>query len=605
MRRLLKGPLALFCLACCAIASAADVTSNGGEVVVNGVTVLRLKASVGGMSAADRAKAIASSLNRASDAEPIRTEKKESEFWIYVGDRPCVTVTKGDARADKSTLAGLARDWASQLGVAMALPPLRLESNSLEVPINGERTIRLIGSMARKATLKFDNGIAKATYESPTLTIRGSQLGQANLTIDAGGYVETLAVTVRPYAADLPQTLYGEVAGAPAASTSVGGAIETAIHTQLKAKPYAKVEFKLPKITDLPIGEARAITVPVRISANDVFTAEGNVVVTVRNVPISRVPDAELWYSNNPETVRKPQALFSANLRQGAPARLLYHHVNATDFSTFLRVQLVNASDQPARVMVMPGDTPPDKNPVRAGLVAARQYFEAWMQGSGEVVTVPPRCTLPVTLRKLAPGQTSSGLCGIRLIDGPSSVLVRTDMYPPFPLDSRWEQAIASTTPWREVGCPTISEFDTAPYTLSEHIYPNPQKQEEVRYEVGGRYGFVRIGQRAIPRLDQNSRLEGNFGVIYNIKGEVVNPTTKDTDIEVVFEASAGYSGGLFALNGVLVKTGLIQPKGESQITKFKLPAGQSRSINFFTIPLSGSSYPATITIRPVLKSIR
>jgi hypothetical protein len=251
----------------------------------------------------------------------------------------------------------------------------------------------------------------------------------------------------------------------------------------------------------------------------------------------------------------------------------------------------------------MPGDSRPERNPVLAGIVAADQYFRGWMAGSGEVVTIPPRSTLPISLRRLGPNETASGLCSLRLLSGPETLLIRTDSWPPFNLDRKWAGAIVSSTPWREVGCPPINEFDSAPYVLSEHVYPNPQKTEQVRYEVGGRYGFVRIGQRAIERQDQNSRLDGNFGVIYNIKGSVQNPTSAPTDVEVVFEASAGYSGGLFVVDGNLVRTELLQPKGESQLLRFRMEPGATRNLNIWTIPLSGSSYPATITIRPLLNT--
>jgi hypothetical protein len=606
MPRLLKGPLALLCLLCC-LASAfgsPDATSRGPIVVVNGVEVFRIRASVGGIRPATRATIVAAALASSDEDEVVRIEKGEAAYSIFVGDVRCMDVTKADAKAGKSTMAGLARVWASEISAALRLPPVKVASGSVELPVGGSRVVKLVGSGLRSAQVGVNGDRVSARLVENGVEVKALALGASSVVIDAGGYVEAINVTVRPYAADFPQTLVAEVVGSPAAQSAVSGAIETALKTHLKAHPLARLTYKIPNASRLPIGEARTVVVPVKASAPETFAASGKVNVLVRNVPVNRTPDAELWYSNNPETVRKAQPLFSATLESARPARLLYHHVNATDYPLFLRVQLVNNSDEAAKVVVMPGDTPPDKNPVRAGLVAAQQYFQAWISGSGEVVSVPPRSTLPITLRRLGPGQTSSGLCGVRLIDGPASVLVRTDAYPPFPLDRKWESALTSTTPWREVGCPPITMFDSAPYTLSEHVYPNPQKLETVRYVVGGRYGFVRIGQRAIIRQDQNSRLEGNFGVIYNIKGEVVNPTDKPTQIEVVFEASAGYSGGLFALDGSLIRTNLLQPKAESQITKFSVPPGGSKSFEMFTIPLSGSSYPATITVRPITRRI-
>jgi hypothetical protein len=44
----------------------------------------------------------------------------------------------------------------------------------------------------------------------------------------------------------------------------------------------------------------------------------------------------------------------------------------------------------------------------------------------------------------------------------------------------------------------------------------------------------------------------------------------------------------------------LLQPKTEHRMRLFNLQPGQTVRMNMVTIPLSGGSYPATITIRPV-----
>jgi hypothetical protein len=606
MRCLLKGPLALLSVfGCLAISLATpDAKAEGGTVYVNAVPVLKIRAGVGGMEPALRAQLLANALSAVDDTEPVRVQKVGEDFAILVGNSPCLTVTRLDARAGKTTPQALAKAWALKLGHALALPAVKASQTVVQMPLGSTRKVTLIGSKASyaSASANGDNVIAVLRTKDG-VQIKAIGVGSSSVVVEAGGFVEPINVTVRPYASTFPQNLATEVVGAPAAGKAVAGAIETVLRQQLKGVPLAKLDYKLPTAKQLPTGKARTYTVRVRATAPEAYETVGNVNVVVRNIPVKRKPDTELWYSNNPEIVKRAQPLFSATLKNEEPARLLYHHVNAANYPLFLRVQAINQSDEPAKVVVMPGDSPPDRNPVLAGLLAADQYFRAWVAGSGEVVTIPPRSTLPISLRRLGPGETASGLCGLRLISGPSSLLIRTDSWPPFQLDRKWAGAIASSTPWREVGCPPINEFDSAPYTLSEHVYPNPQKVEQVKYEVGGRYGFVRIGQKAIARQDQNSRLDGNFGVIYNIKGSMENRTSAPTEVEVVFEASAGYSGGLFVVNGNLVRTSLLQPKEESQLARFRLEPGASRAVNIWTIPLSGSSYPATITIRPLLNT--
>ena len=93
-------------------------------------------------------------------------------------------------------------------------------------------------------------------------------------------------------------------------------------------------------------------------------------------------------------------------------------------------------------------------------------------------------------------------------------------------------------------------------------------------YQVGGRYGFVRLGQRPIQRQDSGGGLDGNFGVLYTIKTKLENPTATAQDVEVVFEASAGYASGLFVVNGKTVTIPQLSPKTEGQVMQGPAGAG-------------------------------
>lgn len=83
------------------------------------------------------------------------------------------------------------------------------------------------------------------------------------------------------------------------------------------------------------------------------------------------------------------------------------------------------------------------------------------------------------------------------------------------------------------------------------------------------------------------------------------NPTEKPTDVEVVFEASAGYSGAVFVVNNQLQRAPVIQSKAEYVVRKVTLPAGATQELTLMTVPLSGSSYPALFTVRQAGLAIR
>jgi hypothetical protein len=425
--------------------------------------------------------------------------------------------------------------------------------------------------------------------------------GRTEIVVSAGNIVKTIPVAVMPLGANLPQNLVAIVSGNPASNDTVAGAIESAVRTQLGADPAAELNIQFPKSTQILPGESRTYTARVRATGQSVLPAEGPVFVTVKNMALGRKPESELWYCNEPENLKKPGLLFAAPLRPDTPSRLLYHHINMMPNQLVVMVEAINDSDQPARLMVIPGDSKPDKNPVLAGVQAADQFMKGWAFNSGEVIQSPPRSRLPIAMRRIAQGQTMSGLCYLRLLDeGPDQVTIRTEARPPFPLDSKWLAATQSSTPWRFVGSQRMNNLDHDPVLPSIHIYPNPYKEEIGTYQVGGKYAFFRIGERPIARADKLDKLSGNFGVTYTIKALVENPTPTASEIELVFEASAGYSGALFYVNGQYIKTPLLQPKTEAQIFKFNMEPGASKTLSIITVPLSGSSYPATLTIRPV-----
>jgi hypothetical protein len=143
-----------------------------------------------------------------------------------------------------------------------------------------------------------------------------------------------------------------------------------------------------------------------------------------------------------------------------------------------------------------------------------------------------------------------------------------------------------------------IRDWDRGEYQISDHVYPNPFRTEEVNYKVGGRYSVIRLGQKAIARSDESGRLDGNFGVTYEIEANLSNPEDVAVDVELIFETSAGYSGGIFFVDDNYIMTPKLLPKKEARLAKYRMAPGATRKVRIRTLPLSGSSYPATIYIR-------
>jgi hypothetical protein len=579
---------------------AAESHAKGGVVFLNNVPVLELRSASRDRNSAQAAE-VANTLRMVDDDAEVITRAAGTAAKIVVGSRAILVVTPEESASHGTNVSRLADSWASTIRDALALPPLKFSVDFLRVPLGTTKNLSIVGRLAASSVLSSTNeAVARVSQTETGFEVRCLGVGDAQVRAVSGNSQRTLNVIVRPYAGAFPQDFVAEVTGDPAAASTVSGAVQGCVKTRLISLPTATCSFQSPQSGALGAGASRSYTVWVHLRAPEAFDSFGNVTVTVRNIGVANAPDSSLWYSNTPEAVRQVGPLFSASLKRGLPVRFLYHHIDMATQPLILRVEAINDSDQPAKISIVPGDSKPDVNPVRAGLTAAREYLKAWKSDSGEVLSIPPHSTLPISIRRISPKETVSGLCGLRLLEGPDELQVRADALPAFELSGSWYDASLSSTPWRETGAHPINDYDRAVTEPSQHIYPNPYMDERMDYSVGGRYGFLLVGQKPISGEDHTNNLDGNFGVIYKIKATLSNPTQVPTDVDLVFEASAGYMGGLFLVDGSLIQTPLLGPKSVARLERYHLGAGSTRTVEIVTLPVSGGSYPATLSLRPV-----
>ncbi len=587
----------------CGNAFAAPARLAGNIVYVNESPVLVIRSG----NPTRRTRSLISSLNRYSGGAKARAESRGSKAQIFLNDRSVFRVEIEDAEAANTSPLDLAKSWATNLNKALSLPPISIGSKSVSMGNGKEIRIQLSGRLALKATTaSSDETVVNVKKVPGNLVLISGMAGSAKIFVTSGSQVSTISVRVLQLAAMFPQNAAVTVTGIPANAAICKGAVESAIWNQLKTTPSPEVRFEVPEIGSLAPGEAKTIPVRVNVSAPESQTSEGIVYVVIRNAPKIVQSETELWYCNFPETLENIGQVFGGRIQSGKPVRMLFHHVNEAGKGLLFHSQIINTSEKPATILLIPGDSQVDKNPVFAGIEAGDSFLRNWMCSSGEILTIPPHGSLPISLKRLAPHETVSGLIYLALLEGgPSSVMVRADAKLPFQPDYRWSQALASNTPWRVLGSLPIRGGEDVGSLISPHIYPVPFKELDVIYLVGGRHSFVRIGQQPIANSSGEMYLDGNFGVIYTIRARVENPTSVVADVEVVFEASAGYSGALFAVNGQILRTPLLQPKDERRILRLRLEPGASRLFTLQTIPLSGSSYPITLAFRPLETSSR
>lgn len=599
MRRFLTG--CVFTLIAVCSAFAIDAHADGRSVFVNNVRIQTFDAPFSGATPEERARTSAEFFKLAKSTDPVSKVKAGLNWKITVGGRVVLFVTPEDAKFKHTTVGSLVATIIQRLVDAFKLPALAADRAEVELPVGVSGTIQLTGWAAGKAGLtSSDKDVAKVERTGGALRVTGLKRGTTTLRAYYNDEEVTVTVTVMPFAFDAAQTLSAQVVGNPADPSVVAGAVSSSIQTRSSIDETCKVWVRVVDAKPLAKGRMTKVKAKVKATGAGYFPFDGDVYVTVKNVGDDLPYEDQLWYSNDPEQVERPGRLYWAELQEGKSARLLYHHQSAYALPQVIRYMVVNPSDKEASVAIALGDSKPDKNPTRAGYVAGDQFLVKWLSRSAEVVQIPPHSIVPLTVRRLGPGETCSGVASLALRKGGAEKLILIgDSVMQQTLYDDWASGQGVIGAWHAV---RPRGLDSVRFSLDGQeagVFPEPFKEMRLDYEVGGRFGFTRIGEKAITNETENTSLPGNFGVIYNIEGTLRNSTSAPAEVEVLFETSAGFGSGLFVLNGELVRVGLIQPKREIVLASIKLPAGTEKPIKIQTMPLSGANYPVTLIVRP------
>jgi hypothetical protein len=581
------------------VAPDADILQSGKTLIINGVDALSIKTSAGGMVPEERVAVIAKALAGFKRGQTVRVVA-DPGLRVALQDSTIVTITVAEAKAQGKTPDELAEDWSKSINKALYVPPLVILDTQLDLIFGKPQSVRLIGAMARKAVVRVEpEGAVEVTRSGFDLVVKPVEMGEGQIQLFVGDVNYSIPFVVMAYAANLPQTLTVEVTGNPASKELVVEAIRGAMSTKLEAFGNATVRFSIPAMTDVMPGQSKVIQVAAKVDSVGYAPSSGWVSVVVKNLGGGRVFEDSLWYSNEPENVKATGQLYFARLTTDSPNRLLWHHCNKTRNPMVIQYVLVNRSDEDARVWLVDGDPAPNLDPTKAGFEAGKAFFANWINYQGSIVVVPARSVVPMVMRRLLPEETSSGLASMRLMPGGSDdvVMVANAIWPN-EVAGEWQTQGMDAKPWLARRAMSFERFALPVVGKEKHIYETPAKQMGFLYQVGGRLGFVRIGQESIKSKIGGVPLSGNFGVHYVVEGRIENPTDKERVVEVVFEASAGYSGALFSVNGKVLPGKMLQTKETMTLYEVKLAPGQAEDIRIETMPLSGAHYPATITVR-------
>ena len=143
-----------------------------------------------------------------------------------------------------------------------------------------------------------------------------------------------------------------------------------------------------------------------------------------------------------------------------------------------------------------------------------------------------------------------------------------------------------------------IRSYEASP-VLGRWVYPEPLQQVSAKYVVGRDWAFVTIGDPPVPGLIPGEQLAGNYGVIYDINLDLINPNGEPAKVDLLMEPGGGAARALVLINGRPVDVALLKRNQETRIARFVLAPGEVRSLHIETTPQGGSNYPVRLFARP------
>lgn len=569
------------------------------HVVVNNRKTIHLRTANGTLSPSERANIVVTRLTalaqKGIDPKAIWYKQVGRSAHVMVGDTMLLIATVDEGRVRKMRPVDLAKMWVENLRNVLSLPPLSASPASLTVPLGERRTVVVESLLTDPVSAEVSNPnvIALDAQAKPgSLVVTGASVGDTSINLRCGEYTAQVQVSVKKYAAyAVPGVAKAMVTGWNAPAALVSRAASDAAHRAISLEPGAKVRSlsHQPIVQELAPGQTIRTAVQVEVAGGDYIPAKLTAQVEVENKPLPRVPTSWIMYSNDPERVLRYQTLFAGRMSSTEEAiRLLYHHQNMMDRRIGFVIDVVNPSSSPASIHVVEGISQPMVDTVAVGYKAGLEFLESHRNGVGRVIEIPARSRRALVSQPLDRSYTASGILEMRQLSG-DELSVRVTAKPE-------DQRVAEDPLEMAVSAAGIDPSRFAP---SDHVYPGPVKDLDVTYTAGKPWVFLRIGKYALKHATQDKQLYGNYGVTYDIKATLENPSSGEHTVELCFEATAGPVSGVFLVDGSLIRIKYLRPPGEATIARVTVPAGRSRVVSIRTIPLSGSAYPATLIIRP------
>lgn len=290
-----------------------------------------------------------------------------------------------------------------------------------------------------------------------------------------------------------------------------------------------------------------------------------------------------LYVSDNPEAVRDTRGLLYAPVADATCVRLLYHHENANpELPLALQAWAYDSDRVPAELDVALGNAGPNRDAMRVGHLAAVRFWQAMLAGRSERLVVPAHRWRPLVAAVLAPHEVVSGLVQVAIRHG--HVVLAVLAY--LPGASQSDISPASF----------FQRQDTHPFG----VFAAPRIDRRLEAALNRPRGMLLAGTDFLRSEGTGGLLKGNYGVVYHLSIECLNPFGHPVLLTLGFTPLHGPAGATLVVNHRLLEVPPLPLGAHRDVARLWIPPGRW-PLDIWMTPEGGSAYPVRLEFLPAL----
>ncbi|MCX7777797.1 MAG: hypothetical protein N2381_07060, partial [Armatimonadetes bacterium] len=472
----------------------------------------------------------------------VSVQRVKGGYKVLIGDAEAILIDHVIARNSRSLVDKLANIVAERLKDLLRRPYLAVPIDEVTIGVGETKIIAILGTADGQWRVSVaPHDVASVSFDATTKMLRLSAFKAAdgNAIVSCGNAKLTLPIRIRARAARLLRSPIAIATDTAPVEFTREAAIN-AILNSVERMPGAQLRFELlgKPSNDFP---DEVLIARLKAYGAEYLPLDANAAIRILRIPPMRESAAALLVSNEPERIHTEQVLSAGMLpNTGKPIRLLYHHVNASGETLWLRLELFNTSENEAQIMAQFAHAGPITDEIHSGYTAVSMFLRRWFDGAAFVLELPPRSIYVLSESAMPAGTTITGLWEITpVVGGSLGYQIR---------------ATRERSQWRIIPLTAPIARDIP---IKARQFAEPMKLITARHTVGSDWAFIHIGREPIRGLDKE-HLHGNYGVIYRITVEVENNKDTISTYELAFMPNAGIARCAAIVDGEFVSAPLI-----------------------------------------------